>query len=425
MAQMTINGKTAHHAQPCACGCAPCEDEICRLECLVRPQFFCGQLLTDTDLTALLTWAQGKFRLARQRHGWGVVCGLDVRCDPKHPASVLVGPGYAVDCCGNDIVVCETRTFDLSRACPVEECYDPSAPAQERIEKGKNQPASTDLQERLRSATQVDLYLRYKEEDDEPQAAYGRGCGPTPVCEPSRTRETFDLFWRAADARDEQIARRQERYTRDMKPVTDMARRILQMSPPDASARRALKTWIEQRALHFCFVRDLVDALAVNQPDQSQLAGALFWLLQDARNALASTCEQPDPQAGVPLARVWLEQPDAGQRCHILLTDTAPPMRRMFAAGPCWNADGSAVDLAPFIWRTPETATEALRAAGVPYDSTAIALGDWKELGGLLDGTMTETITADAGVTITMYTLEAEPWGQRVVGFWRPSEPTS
>ena len=33
-------------AKPCRCGC--CHEEICcELDCLERPRFFCGQLLTD------------------------------------------------------------------------------------------------------------------------------------------------------------------------------------------------------------------------------------------------------------------------------------------------------------------------------------------------------------------------------------------
>src|SRR5947209_292801 len=106
-------------AKTCSCGCAPCEGTCCQLDCLVKPRFFCGQLLTDTDLSALVEWAREKFGLARYRHGWGVVCGLDVRCDgdARNPARVAVTPGYAIGCCGDDIIVCEEATLDLSACC--------------------------------------------------------------------------------------------------------------------------------------------------------------------------------------------------------------------------------------------------------------------------------------------------------------------
>src|SRR5262245_59204059 len=96
-------------AQPC--GCAPSAEQCCSLDCLEQPRFFCGQLLTDQDLTALLRWTQDKLRLGRYRHGWGVVCGLEVHCDPRQPGWVIVSPGYAVSCCGDDIIVCQDEPF--------------------------------------------------------------------------------------------------------------------------------------------------------------------------------------------------------------------------------------------------------------------------------------------------------------------------
>ncbi len=77
----------------------------------MRPQFFGGMLLTEDDLQAITDYVVGKRRLTnRYVFGTGVVCGLDVSCDPCETGSVVVGPGYAIDCCGNDIVVdCPTQ----------------------------------------------------------------------------------------------------------------------------------------------------------------------------------------------------------------------------------------------------------------------------------------------------------------------------
>src|SRR5262245_47892370 len=107
----------------CGCGCncktgCRCQTRCCDLDCLIRPNFFCGQLLTDADLTAMVEWNRSRFALSRYRDGWGVVCGLDVSCSPVYGATVsccgdsnggpfvYVNPGYAIDCCGNDLVVC-------------------------------------------------------------------------------------------------------------------------------------------------------------------------------------------------------------------------------------------------------------------------------------------------------------------------------
>ena len=113
----------------CTCGCENCSGQCCELECLVQPRFYCGQLLTDQDLTVLLDWTKGKTGLARYRHGWGIVCGLEVQCQTTSGSgpALKVTPGYAIDCCGNDIVVCADATLDLSSCCKPkpQPCADP------------------------------------------------------------------------------------------------------------------------------------------------------------------------------------------------------------------------------------------------------------------------------------------------------------
>ncbi|TGD76172.1 hypothetical protein E4634_01085 [Mangrovimicrobium sediminis] len=98
------------------------------LECLCRPRFFAGQLLSEQDLNRLDQYIRNKHRLhTRNLHGWGVVNGLLVVCDPC--GDVKVTQGYAVDPCGDDIVVCEETSVglcDLIRKCkqadPQPEC---------------------------------------------------------------------------------------------------------------------------------------------------------------------------------------------------------------------------------------------------------------------------------------------------------------
>jgi hypothetical protein len=99
------------------------------LECLCRPRFFAGQLLTEDDLNRLEGYVVAKNKLHnRYLHGWGVVCGLEVVCDPCGQG-VVVRSGYALAPCGEDIVVCDDQVVDicaLINACrPV---YDPCPP---------------------------------------------------------------------------------------------------------------------------------------------------------------------------------------------------------------------------------------------------------------------------------------------------------
>src|SRR5262249_12511735 len=89
---------------------------VCRacggLECLCRPRFFAGQLLTEEDLNRLDHYIVAKNKLHnRYLFGWGVVCGLEVVCHPCN--MVAVRPGYALSPCGEDIVVCHETPVDV------------------------------------------------------------------------------------------------------------------------------------------------------------------------------------------------------------------------------------------------------------------------------------------------------------------------
>jgi hypothetical protein len=111
----------------CAPACADCG----LLECLCRPRFFAGQLLTEQDLNRLDAYIRAKNRMHnRQLHGWGVVNGLQVRCDPCG-TNVIVGTGYAIDPCGEDIVVCNDVAVDIcsliKRCQPVDITCQPSS----------------------------------------------------------------------------------------------------------------------------------------------------------------------------------------------------------------------------------------------------------------------------------------------------------
>jgi hypothetical protein len=104
------------------------------LECLCRPRFFAGQLLTADDLNRLEEYIVAKNRLHnRYLVGWGVACGLEVVCNPcDHKGSVVVKPGYALSPCGNDIIVCSdahVNICDLIARCrPPDDMCIPTAP---------------------------------------------------------------------------------------------------------------------------------------------------------------------------------------------------------------------------------------------------------------------------------------------------------
>ena len=100
-------------AAACSCGDVGCA--TCRNQGFVRPRFFAGQLLTEEDLQTLVDYTIAKNRLHNQRlWGDGVVCGLEVTCHPCGGGTVQVNPGYALDCCGNDLVLSCPQPLDIN-----------------------------------------------------------------------------------------------------------------------------------------------------------------------------------------------------------------------------------------------------------------------------------------------------------------------
>jgi hypothetical protein len=104
-----------------------------KLQCLCRPRFFAGQLLSEEDLNRLDCYITEKHKLHnRYLHGWGTVCGLEVRCHSCDDHFVTVSPGYALSPCGEDIVVCQEDTVNVCKK--INECrnkersYDPCKP---------------------------------------------------------------------------------------------------------------------------------------------------------------------------------------------------------------------------------------------------------------------------------------------------------
>ena len=82
------------------------------LKPLERLRFFSGRLLSADDLQQ-----EQEYFLARLRrqnrflHGWGVVSGLGVRLSGKD--TLIIEPGLAIDCAGNEIVLSEKSELSL------------------------------------------------------------------------------------------------------------------------------------------------------------------------------------------------------------------------------------------------------------------------------------------------------------------------
>lgn len=375
--------KPTHHPQPCPCGCAPCEEPCCELECVDRPRFYCGQLLGDDDLTALVEWTRGRLRRARYRHGWGVVCGLNVRCDHETPTAVVLSPGYAVDCCGEDIVVCDEVRIDLADACGDETCLDPwrERAAEDSANQQEQLPdRCPDVREVLAGAAAIDLYLHYQEQHSHPEASLGScGCGNGQSCEYSRTQEGYRWTWKAVSPEQAADPRTKEyddwlnayrRHLRRLSTFLDEVERAQQEAlrqdyddpdrpPSAASVRRKLQRWVRQHRPHqFCFVEPWISQWDDERLlDNDCLSRILFWLAMEYRLAwLRCDCPRCDPQMGVPLARVWLQIPDYRRQrdCRVLLVNAWPPYRRPIQPDECLPAARDCINVGQFLWQRQE-----------------------------------------------------------------------
>lgn len=86
-----------------------------------RLKYFYGMLLTENDFRDEQTYFRGKIKLNNRLHGQGVVWGLGLKPvleeDPEGTltptSSVLIEAGFALDCEGNEILVCRDYPVDL------------------------------------------------------------------------------------------------------------------------------------------------------------------------------------------------------------------------------------------------------------------------------------------------------------------------
>jgi hypothetical protein len=146
---------------------------------MARPYYSPGNFLSARDLQTEHQYRQRRLqRHNRFLHGWGVVCGMRVvpGQDPTRPWALVVCPGYALDCCGNEIEVREPALLDIREF----------------------------LWTRLGEANRIAYAaIRYAGEPARPvpEAAATCGCDDTRYT-PSRIRDGFrlDVLWEMPDS---------------------------------------------------------------------------------------------------------------------------------------------------------------------------------------------------------------------------------
>ncbi len=369
-------------AQPPSAAASPPAAALPRL---VRPQFFHGQLLTDADLGAGLSWTQARLGLARYRAGWGVVCGLEVHADPQHAGCVVVGPGYALSSRGQELVLAQASApYDLVGACQIS--AEPCAklrkePPASGTEKQAFQVGGYSLApEQVRA---IDLFIRYAEQPFDLQPALGRSAWPAgageSVCAPSRTRETCALDARLVEDAAHQADALQAAasdwqagymacYEQVLHAYNNHAGSIQPVRSGEQTRVEWLKAWVAAHPLQvFRFAEQAIGKLAPAAGDP-QIAEALFWIVQDRRVIFLNQLRGAAPDGGdVPLARAWLgliKSADGRSAWTVQAIDQAPPFRRPLSPD-LWPAPLGMINLGQFVWRRWVEVRRELAALGL------------------------------------------------------------
>lgn len=154
----------------------------------IRTRFFDGMFLTQADLETEQRYWRLKRRLTNRALGEGVVWGLRLEWKARNRTFAL-SPGYALDCCGNDLIV--EGPIELSEQ-QLWTRADPSLRAGAGV---RARSPDIDDHETNRDALHACVVLQYVECPEEARPVHRDACaGPTGSCEPSRIRESVRLL---------------------------------------------------------------------------------------------------------------------------------------------------------------------------------------------------------------------------------------
>jgi hypothetical protein len=304
-------------------------------------------VLTDDQLNDLAQWVRRRSALHRYVEGWGVVRGLGVRCDPARPGYIVVGPGYARSCCGDDIVLCQDTCLDACACQPPGPCCD--------------QDAGRD------GGRAVDLYLRYAETPQDPAKVMAScGCGGHDSVEYERVAETGTLSCvPVADTSTDPATLEARDWERGYAACAAVVGEYLREVSDRASAEDRLKwilRWIDRAGNDaLCCLRQRLCRTGLGKDGG---AGQLLEIISALRNRyLEATYGQCRRPPGVLLARVWLGRDENG-RCVVDCIDSQPPFRRVITASGWPDLPGH-INVAGLWWQRRAIACERAGRLGM------------------------------------------------------------
>ncbi len=156
------------------------KDAHCENNNFKSVRYFHGMLITEKDFREEQLYHNRKRKLSnRMLHGWGVVCGLEIKPVKCSISKISINSGMALDCAGNEIVVCDPYELDVIKAI----CCATKKESEQNDCPENNPEITTD---------KWYVVIKYKETPVDPVPVYTSGCGcEEKVCEHSRTREGY------------------------------------------------------------------------------------------------------------------------------------------------------------------------------------------------------------------------------------------
>lgn len=159
----------------------------CGLHAPKRNTYFDGKLLTSRDFQAEQDYGRGHRQMHNAMlHGTGVVCGLQLVQHPSEDCRdkfMVLEPGMALDCCGQEIIVPERVLVRVAEA------TDP-----------EGSQAAKDLAEDLTGEKHLFIAIRRCDEGAEPLPILLPGCdGENGATEYGRVLEGYEMVFFARD----------------------------------------------------------------------------------------------------------------------------------------------------------------------------------------------------------------------------------
>lgn len=295
---------------------------------VVRPNFFPGQSLSDRDLTALITWAEQRFRLEAACEDWGIACGLNVSIDPEDSAQILISHGYGVtatrqlcivtqeDCACRDRSQCkcrerkDARAFCLSGA----SCHGGCNGVSGDVLIGP-------LMVTVKSTELAIFDLRLIPSECEKVHSLGLSVDGRRNCHPSRYSVSAAIECVRADEPSQ--TEDNQRESPAIQFLNHIPRDVI--FPLSADDAMKIRKWIAKEAKKFPELLTVGPTLVKKDTTEEQITEILSWICFAIRRA--GQCRNDSgKEAAIPLARIWARC--NGSAYEVLFIDDSAPFRR-------------------------------------------------------------------------------------------------